>query len=80
MSRLTDWSDILLQISNVKSVDLTIFLLSWTELSICSNAFNWSISSMDKIEVLKWMSNPLNLILLYYELVNELKLYGAGVT
>lgn len=73
MSRLTDLIDVVLPISNKKLADLAMFLLSWIELSSCFNTFSWSISFIDRIEILESMKNSLNLVSLYYELVDELK-------
>ena len=68
-----DLINIVFPISNVKLVDPAVFLLSWIKLLSCSNAFSWPMPPVDRFEVPKLISNPLNLVSLYRKSVDELK-------
>ena len=67
----TDPIDAVLLIPNVKLVDPAVFLLSWTEISSCCNAFNWPLLFINWVEALKSINNFLNSVLLYYKSVNK---------
>lgn len=74
MSKLTDPIDAKFSILNVKLANLAVFLLSWIEVSICYNAFNWLMPSVDQIKIPELINNPLNSMLLYHESGDELKI------
>lgn len=73
MSRLIDPINVTLFILNVKFANLAISLLSWIDVSSSCNAFNWLMLFVDRVEIPKSISNPLNLMSLYYESVEKLK-------
>lgn len=72
--KITDLIDIALSILNVILVDPAVFLWSWMEVSSCCKVFSWLMPSVDRVEIPNLMSNPSNLISLYYKSVNELKM------
>lgn len=74
VSKITDPIDVALSILNIKLVDPTVFLSSWMKASSCWKAFSWPMLPVDQVEVFELMSKFLNLLLLYRELVKELKM------
>lgn len=56
---------------DIKLVDSAIFLLNWTKLSYYRNSFNWL---MPLVDLVKLINSPLNLVLLYFKSVNQLKI------
>ena len=60
-------------ISNVKLANPAVFLLSWTKVSSCYNAFNWPMPLVDQVEAPESINNPLNSASLYRESVDKFK-------
>lgn len=70
ISRLTDLIDTILPILNIKLTNSAIFLLNWTKISSHYNALSWLMLSIGWVKIFKYINNLLNLISLYYELVD----------
>lgn len=74
MSKLIDPIDVIFTILNVKLADPAMFLSSWAKMLSCCNTLNWLILLVDWVEALELINYSLNLVLLYFELVNKLKM------
>lgn len=79
MSKLTNQINVAFLIPYKKLATLAVFLLNWMEMSSCYNIFSKPIPFIDWVKVLKLTNNPWNLVLLYYGLVNKLKIYETRI-
>lgn len=73
VSRLTDLINAVLPIPNIKLADPAMFLSSYRKVLRYYNTFNWLIPPIDRDKASESMSNLLNSVLLYCELVDKLK-------
>lgn len=73
VSRITDLIDIVVSIPNIKLIDGTVFLSSETEVSSYFHVFDWLMPPVDWVGTFESMSNPLDLVSLYYESVDKLE-------
>ena len=73
MSKITNLIDVVLSLPNVKLANPALFLSSCIEVLNCCNTFNWLMLLDNWVEKSKLINNLLNLVLLYYKSVDELK-------
>lgn len=74
LSKITDLIDTILLISNLKLVDRVIFLLSEMKILSWCKVFGEPMLLIDWVEAQELMSSFLNMVLLYCQVIEELKM------